>query len=216
MKIYGVSASPFVRKVIVACEVKSLNYSNVPVPPFGEQPKAFKKISPLKKIPVLKDGDTIIPDSSVICAYLEEKYPEKSILPLSIEERARARWLEEYSDSKLMEVIGVKLFFERFAKPKLLGLPTDEKVVEDNLKNTLPPVLDYLNEQVPESGFLFSKENLTIPDIAIGSNMLNAKYAEYTVDAKKWPNLAAYVERVHSTSAFQKAMTLDKKLLGKN
>ncbi|MDC0535023.1 glutathione S-transferase family protein [Francisellaceae bacterium] len=216
MKIYGVSASPFVRKVIVACEVKKLDYTNIPVPPFGEQPEAFKKISPLGKIPVLTDGKTIIPDSSVICAYLEEKYPEISLLPKDISDRARARWLEEYSDSKLIEVVGAKLFFERFAKPKLLGLPTDEKVVEDNLKNTLPPVMDYLNAQVPEEGFLFSKDQLTIPDIAIGSNMVNAKYADYTVDKDKWPKLAAYIERVHNTPAFQKAMALDQKLMGKS
>ena len=216
MKIYGVSASPFVRKVIVTCEIKALKYSIVPISPFGEQPpEAFKKISPLGKIPVLKNGDFVLADSSVICSYLEEKYPQNSILPKSIEDRACARWLEEYSGSKLFEVVVVKLFFERFVKPNLLKKPTDEKVVEENLKRTLPPVMDYLESHMPETGFLFSSDKLSIADIAIGSNMVNAAYADYQVDAEKWPKLSSYIKRIHQTPAFKKALALDSALFNK-
>lgn len=213
MKIYGASVSPFVRKVIVTCEVKSLNYDIIPIIPFEEKPKFFRETSPLGKIPLFEDNEFIIPDSSVICSYLEEKYPKISILPQKIQDRARARWLEEYSDSKLVEVVGTKLFYELIVKPNFLNIPTNEELVRENLKTTLPDVMNYLETQVPQNGFIFSEKNLSIADISIASNMLNAKYANYTINKKKWPKLASYIERIHATPEFQKASSLDKKLL---
>lgn len=211
MEIYGLTVSPFVRKVIITCEIKDLKYSIMPVNPF-DQPKSFKKLSPLSKIPALVDNNVTLADSSVICSYLEDQYPNNSILPQSIADKAKARWLETYSDSKLIEVVGNNLFFERVVKPKFLKQPTDEKLVSDNLNNILPEVFDYLETQMPKSGFLFSEDKLSIADIAIGSNMLNAKYASYEVDSSKWPLFAGYVNRVHSTDEFKKCIEMDKAL----
>ena len=49
------------------------------------------------------------------------------------------------------------------------------------------------------------------PDMAWSPGVVRSP-ADYTVDNVKWPKLAAYIERVHNTPAFQKAMSLDKKL----
>jgi len=38
-------------------------------------------LNPLRRIPVLIDGDLTLCDSSVICQYLEEAYPDRPLLP---------------------------------------------------------------------------------------------------------------------------------------
>ena len=58
-------------------------------------------ISPLKRIPVLRDTDrpepNTLPNSSIICDYLEHKYPKPALYPADAFERAKALWYEEYA-----------------------------------------------------------------------------------------------------------------------
>src|SRR5437868_6220804 len=90
MKIIGSFVSPYVRKVLACLNLKRIAYEIDPITPFfggGE----FERLSPLRRIPVLIDGDLAISDSSVICAYLDEAYPGYALLPGEAQERARAR-----------------------------------------------------------------------------------------------------------------------------
>ncbi|PIN24664.1 Glutathione transferase [Handroanthus impetiginosus] len=48
----------------------------------------FEKLNPLHYVPVLVDGDVIISDSYAILLYLEEKYPQKALLPADPKLRA--------------------------------------------------------------------------------------------------------------------------------
>ena len=116
------------------------------------------------KMPVLRDGDVVVPDSSVICAYLERKHPKPSLFPEEPSELARALFLEEYGDTRMAEGFG-EVVLERIVKPQLLGQPTDEtrlaelqrQVRERWMGSTrsagghpLPSVLDHLEAQIPD------------------------------------------------------------------
>src|SRR5262245_63453275 len=100
------------------------------------------------KIPVLRDGEVVVPDSSVICAYLEKKHPSPALYPSHPADYAKALFLEEYADTRLNEVTG-GIFFERFVKPKILQQTTDESRVRELLEGALPPVMAYLESQLP-------------------------------------------------------------------
>ncbi len=97
MKLIGIPLSPFVRKVAVIMTIKELEWESEPVMP-GDNSPEFRAMSPLGKIPVLVDGDVTIADSSVICEYLEEQYPEHAVLPEGPAQRARARIHEEFCE----------------------------------------------------------------------------------------------------------------------
>ncbi|MEH6636492.1 MAG: glutathione S-transferase family protein [Halioglobus sp.] len=192
MKLIGVQLSPFVRKVAVVLTLKGLDYEVESIMP-GSTDADFRAISPLGKIPALVDGDFSLADSSVICEYLDEKYPEPAVMPQGVEQRAEARFLEEYGDSKLVEATSI-IFIEKFANPNLFGKETDAERVASAEKELIPPHFDYLETRVPQEGFLFGA--LSTADISIVSPLYNAAYGGYTVDASRWPRYAAFVQRV--------------------
>lgn len=53
----------------------------------------IKKYSPTGKVPALIDGDLVVFESVAIMEYLNEKFPEKKMLPKDIKDRAQARSL---------------------------------------------------------------------------------------------------------------------------
>ena len=192
IKLYGVPLSPFARKALLALDHKGLEYENVPTFPGDESPE-FRAISPLGKIPVLEHDGFTIPDTSVICRYLDRIAPENSLYPDDPRDEARACWLEEYADSKLVETCAT-LFRERLLKPKMFDQPTDEAVVQDILDNAMPACLEYLESVVPESGYLVGG-HLSVADIAVTTCFIQARYGDFEVDGAAAPKLRSYLDQ---------------------
>ncbi|KAJ8572718.1 hypothetical protein K7X08_009229 [Anisodus acutangulus] len=48
----------------------------------------YLKLNPLGYVPTLVDGDAVIADSFAIIMYLEEKYPQRALLPQDLQRRA--------------------------------------------------------------------------------------------------------------------------------
>jgi len=197
--VVGSYISPYVRKVLVCLHLKGVAYDIDPIVPFFGSDE-FSRLSPLRRIPVLLDGDVTICDSTIICEYLDERIPTPPLFPRDPADRARARWLEEFADTRLGEVIIWRLFNQRVITPAVWGRPTDEAVVAQTLEHDLPSALDYLEAQVPADGYLFGPR--CVADIAIGAFFRNAAFARYTVDAVRWPRTAAFVARVLDHPSF--------------
>lgn len=97
MILYAISVSTYSAKVRMALDLKGINYQMQP-PPGGYSTPEYKKLIPLGTIPGIKDGDFLISESDVINEYLEEKYPEPSLMPGTAEDRARQRFMARYHD----------------------------------------------------------------------------------------------------------------------
>jgi len=197
IQLYGANASPFVRKVMAVLAIKKLPYDHIPSMPFSGD-EQLARVSPLNKVPALVDGDLNIADSKVICRYLESAYPAVPVYPEPQEDRARADWFEEYGGTALAEA-AAGIFFHRFMVPMVFQKPVDEEVVNKIIDEQLPPMLDYLEREVPTDGFLFG--TLTVADLALVSPFVNAGYAGYTVDAGRWPKFSALIARVREVPA---------------
>jgi glutathione S-transferase len=199
--LYGVNASPFVRKVRVVLAEKNVPHEREDVIPVNVSAE-YKKISPLGKIPALRDGDRALCDSSVICAYLERTHPEPALYPADPYEYARALWFEEYADTALVNVSGPKIFFQRIVAPRFFNQQTDEATVQKAIDEELPPLFDYLESQLGDGNTLVGKR-FSIGDIGIGSQFVNLRHAGVGVDTKRWPKLARYVAAVHERPSFK-------------
>lgn len=202
--VYGGSVSPFVRKVRVALAEKGIEYKLDQVSPFNPPPE-FLAISPLKRIPVLRDTDVpepnTLPDSSIICDYLEHKFPRPALYPADAFERARALWYEEYADTAMAPAIGTGLFFERIVK-RMLRREPDEALCRKTLTEKLPPIFDHLEAEIGAKEFLAGGA-FSIADIAIGTMFVNFAHCGETIDAARWPRLAAYIARIHARPSFK-------------
>ena len=193
LTIIGSYISPYVRKVLACMNLKGLTYQVDPITPFFGNDE-FRRLSPLCRIPVLIDGDFSVSDSSVICDYLDEAYAGHMLLPAAPKDRARARWLEEFADTRLGDLLIWSLFYQRVVKPLVWAEPADEARVQKALDEDIPNALDYLEGELPAEGFLFGK--IGVADIAIASFFRNGNYAAYNIDASRWPRTATFVERV--------------------
>ena len=192
LKIIGSFVSPYVRKVLACMNLKGLEYEVDPITPFFGNDE-YQRLSPLRRIPVLIDGDFSVSDSSVICAYLDDAYPDRPLIPADPRDRARARWFEEYADTRLGDAFIWGLFYQKIVHPLVWSEPGDQARIERSLKEDIPTALDYLEGELPADGFLFGEIGLA--DIAIASFFQNGFYAAFTVDADRWPRTAAFVER---------------------
>src|SRR5690554_7163681 len=97
LTLYGAILSPYVRKIRIQLAEQQIEHELVPQTPFN-QPDWFFDISPLGRIPALKDGELGLADSSVIAQYLQDTRGGKPLFGSSPEQPARGRWLERYAD----------------------------------------------------------------------------------------------------------------------
>jgi glutathione S-transferase len=206
VKIIGSFVSPYVRKVLVCLELKGLDYEVDPITPFFGNDE-FERLSPLRRIPVLIDDGLVLTDSTVICEYLDEAWPEPPLYPREPRGRARARWLEEFADSRLGDVFIWGLFYPKMVHHRVWGEPGDGGRIERSLTIDIPRTLDYLETQLPEQGWLFGK--LGLADIAIASFFVNGRYAGFTVDETRWPRTARFVDRALAHPSFEKLLRLE-------
>jgi len=192
LTIIGSFVSPYVRKVLACINLKRLSYEVDPITPFFGNDE-FERLSPLRRIPVLIDGDLSVSDSTVICEYLDEAYSGHALLPRDLKDRARARWLEEFADTRLGDIFIWGLFYQKIVHPMVWGEPGDQARIDRILNEDAPAALDYLERQLPADGFLFGE--IGVADIAIASFFRNAAYAGFEPDAARWPRTAGFVAR---------------------
>ena len=204
--IVGSYLSPYVRKVLVCLEIKGIPYEVDPIVPFYGNDR-LSKLSPLRRVPVLVEGDLVVTDSSVICQYLEELQPSPSLLPTDIRDRARARWLEEFADSRMGDVFIWRLFNQVAIRPAVWGERGDRTLVDKVLKEDAPAVLDYLEADAPAEGFRFGA--LGLADISPACFLRNAGFARFQIDAARWPRTAAWMCRTLATPPFARLAALE-------
>ena len=172
-------------------------------------------MNPLGKMPVLRDGDVVIPDSSAICAYLERRFPTPPLYPEDPAELGRALFLEEYGDAGMAEGWG-EVVLERIVKPQMLGQPTDEArlaKLQDAVRerwmgsprsaggSPIPAIFDYLESQIPKDRDTLLAR-FGISDVAIGAHLGWLEAGGIDIDAKRWPRVARYASAIRGRPSF--------------
>jgi glutathione S-transferase len=215
--LLGSSVSPFVRKVRVCLVEKGLEFQQEQVNPFAP-PEGYHEISPLGKIPALKDGDRALCDSSVICAYLEKKHPSPALYPSDPYDYARALWFEEFADGGIMPVTGGNVFFPLVLKPLFGNKPepdaADVANAEQVWSEKVTPLLDYLEKQLGD-GEHFVGARFGIADISVASILANSRHAGFAPERKRFPKLRAFLDRVWSRPSFKQSLDEETPVFGK-
>jgi glutathione S-transferase len=97
IKLYSADLSPYSARVRMQIYAKGITDIVFELPEHWGMPK-FREKFPIGRVPVLSiDGD-LIPESEVIAEYLEELYPEPSLLGTTARETAHIRMLARIAD----------------------------------------------------------------------------------------------------------------------
>jgi glutathione S-transferase len=124
MKIYTTRLSPYGKRIYMWAAVKSLPLQVEP-PPGGSGSAEFKRINPSGKIPVVVEGDCLIPESMIILDYLEDRFPSPSLRLGDAQLRARTRAAVQMHDLYVMPEFNP--IFAQFARPEPDG-PAIERI----------------------------------------------------------------------------------------
>ncbi len=208
--IIGGPGSPYVRKVLAVCEMKGVPYRLDPIVPFFGDDR-FSELNPLRRIPVFIDDEVSVSDSTVICEYLEERYPSPALLPATPAERARARWIEEFADTRIGDVFIWRIFYEAVINPFIWQKPRDKEKIARIVAEELPEVMGHLEKLAPADGFLFGA--VSIADISVAVSFRNLMWARVELDKTCWPKASAWVERTTATPALAKATRMADKII---
>ncbi len=192
MTLYGAPLSPFVRKVEMFLQLKGIECARNPVTPFA-LPEGYERINPLKRIPALEVDGRHLADSAVICRFLEDLHPAPQLIPSDPWLKARTGWLEKFADYELAPAITATAFRHRVLL-KSMGTPYDEDAIAAALAERAPPLYRYLDEQIGDRAFLVG-DRLTLADIAVVSQFMNAAFGRESPDPERWPRLAGYLSR---------------------
>ena len=196
--------------MLVACELKGVAYQLDPIVAFFGSDE-FGELSPVRRIPVYIDDQVSVSDSTVICEYLEDRFPAPRLLPATAAQRARARWLEEYADTRLADVFIWRVFYEAVINPFIWQRPRQKDKIAQTVAEDVPAIMDYLEKQAPSSDFLF--EALSIADVAIAVCFKNLGWARVELDQTRWPKTSDWVARTNATPALSKLNALGEKLM---
>lgn len=100
LELYQFELSQFSEKVRLVLDYKGLAYRKIEVVPGVGQLDLFR-LSGQRQVPVLKDGNIVISDSTAIALYLDKTYPDRPIIPTDAQKKATCLLLEQWADSSI-------------------------------------------------------------------------------------------------------------------
>jgi glutathione S-transferase len=118
--LYHLPLSPFSRKVRLVLAEKRLPFE-LRLEKVWERRSEYLELNPGGTVPTLiEDNGMAIPDSGVICEYLEEAYPDTPLLGRTIAERVEVRRMVAWFDGKFALEVTRNLVGEKHLK-RLMG-----------------------------------------------------------------------------------------------
>lgn len=156
-------------------------------------------LNPRGEVPALVVGDQVICDSKVICAYLEDRFPQPALLPADPAARARVRFLELKSDTDVDAAV-IVLATLRIFRPEV-GERFPEAVAAAT--DLLHRHLAYLDDALGDADWFGGEFSLA--DVALAPHLRSASFLGVAPGAGT-PALAAWLERVSQRESIARAL----------
>lgn len=168
----------------------------------GLRSPKYLEINPNGRVPTLQDGDSIISESGAIVQYVLAKYGHGRFVPdkSSPEFATYLRWLH-YAEGMIMPPVGTIVV-------ETILLPPEKRnqVNIDRATKLLSRLLNPVNSALEGRDFLAGE--FSGADIMTGHACIMV--TRIGTDFSDKPNVAAYIKRLSSRSAFKRAMAIRK------
>lgn len=187
--LYHLPLSPFARKVRLVLAEKRLPFELRTERVWLRRPE-YLALNPACQVPTLvEDNGLVIPDSTVICEYLDEAYPDMMLLGRTLGERVETRRLVAWFHDKFNQEVVRTLLWERTLK-QLLGLGAPDAAALRAGAANLRQHLSYIG-WLAENRKWLAGANLSLADFTAAACLSSLDYIDavdwsVSVPAKEW------------------------------
>ena len=197
MKLYCFPRSGNSREVKIVLAEKKISYQPIDIHADKQitQSEDFKKASPQGKVPAIIDGDVYMSEAFLINQYLDQKYPEPSLMPKNDADKEVIKKFVNTIDKGMVLNIGL-LVIECLLKPKA----EQREDFKEKKRAEIYAMMKELDRQLEGREYLFG--NYSLADVAITPHVaalpiLGAKIPE---DLK---NMNAWFRRIQERPSFK-------------
>lgn len=197
---WGTLRSTHASKTKVLLEEKGLAYriENLPPGNLWKKPPEMLAKHPLAKVPYIDDDGVTIFDSTVIAEYLEERYPNPSMMPADLLARAQVREAEQFIDEAILVGNLPLIWMPYWSDPEKRDNERMEKG-RDGLRKRDLPYIEKLLSKASDGGYLCGA--LSLADMAM---MPVAMVLEVDApDLKDFPRVRDYLARLRERPSYR-------------
>ncbi|QIX00375.1 hypothetical protein AMS68_005892 [Peltaster fructicola] len=154
LKLYSGWFCPFVQRVWAVLEEKQIPYQYIEVNPY-HKPQSLLKLNPRGLVPTLQYDSKPLFESTVVCEFLEEAYPDHGakLLPSDPYDRARVRIWTDFVGSRIIPAFHRYLQFQ----------PMDDTEGLDEVRQEfLEKLREFTKEMHPDGPYFLGKEPVLV------------------------------------------------------
>jgi glutathione S-transferase len=197
MELHDNAFSPFSFKVRAVLYEKRAEFSKCERKRTADR-EALLRLNPRGEVPVLVDGDAVICDSKVICAYLEDRFPEPELIPKDPALRACCRYLELKSDTD----IDACLFVLAIIKVTRPEIAKDSPAALERAAELLSHHYAFLEQELAGRDWFLGAFSLV--DIALAPHLRAAAFLGHP-PGPEHPGLLAWLTRIKQRPSLRQA-----------
>jgi glutathione S-transferase/RNA polymerase-associated protein len=187
--------SPYARKVRIALYEKNVPFARERALHGDCNRTDFLHVNPRAEVPALVDGDFSLYDSTIICEYLEDRYPEPALYPKDARLRAKCRLVEDLADTQLDAAMYAVTVVE-------FGRGEQHPEMHEAARSDMQRLYDQLEVLLGGSDFFCG--TYSVADVAVVPHAIAAGFLGFALDPSRHARLARWLDRVQARPAVVK------------
>jgi glutathione S-transferase len=181
-------------RLVASCTQQELDLLNVDAfPGEEEKSKAYLKLNPMGRLPILQDGDLVLRDLSAILLYVAEKDAQKRFIPADTNARARMMdWLG-FACCDLAVAVGARA-------TALMDAPGDVTALRRKARAMFRILDDHLTRQSLHGECYVAGDAPSLADLALFPAF--ALCRDFNLDHDEFPALRLWARRIRTMPGF--------------
>ncbi len=167
-------------------------------------PTSLKSIHPFGKIPIIRDGDTVVGESGAIVEYIIHRHGggRLSVPPASPDYPRYLQWMH-FAEGSAMPQLILQLYLCAGFVP---GIDQESPAILQ-VKARSHELLQYIDGELAHFPY-FAGPEFSGADIMMGYVATGLETGYIQADMTRYPNIKAYVGRIGERPAYKKAMAI--------
>ena len=190
--LYDDVFSPYARKVRIALYEKDVPFERLRALHGDCNRTDFIHVNPRAEVPAIVDGAFSLYDSTIICEYLDDRYPEPSLYPQEPQARAKCRLIEDLADTQLDAALYAIAIVE-------MGRGEQFPEMRAAVARDLERIYSDLETALGDAQFFCGAYSLA--DIAILPHVMAASFLGFALDPSRYPKLSGWMDSVQTRPA---------------